>query len=290
MKKNLLLALLCLCPALAFAQNPVPNPGFETWSGGQPTGWYVNNLQGGPPTGTQSNDARGGVSAFKGEVVNFFGAALAPSFFAGSLSNQFFPVTQKYARLSGYYKFSPAGPDTFSLGVSIYDANTNAFGGGGIKISAAASAYTRFEIILQYDSGSFTPAFASIVGSIGGANNNPATIGSFVLLDDLELSGIVTGVVENATANQPVTITLHQNYPNPFNPSTTFSFSLPEASHAELAIFNALGQEVARLVDQHLPAGDHRRQWEAAALPAGLYVYRLQAAGHQLTKKLLLVK
>ena len=182
MKKILRLALLCLCPALAFAQNPIPNPGFETWSSGQPTGWYVNNLPGGAPTGTQSSDARGGASAFKAEVVNFFGAALAPAFFAGSLSNQFFPITQKYARLSGYYKFSPAGPDTFSLGVSIYDANTHAFGDGEIKISSPASSYTRFEIVIQYDGGSFTPAFASIVGSIGGANNNPAALGTFILL------------------------------------------------------------------------------------------------------------
>lgn len=290
MKKILLLALLCLCPVLAFAQNPIPNSGFETWSGGQPAGWYVNNLQGGPPTGTQSNDAHGGTSAFKAEVVNFFGAALAPAFFAGSLSNQFFPITQKYARLSGYYKFSKAGADTFLLGVSIYDANTQAFGGGELKISTPASSYTRFEIVIQYDSGSFTPAFASISGSIGGANNNPATIGTFVLLDDLELSGVATGVAENASANPPASITLHQNYPNPFNPSTTFSFSLPQASHVELTIFNMQGQEVARLVDQRLPSGDHRRQWEAAALPAGLYVYRLQVAGQQLTKKLLLVK
>lgn len=290
MKKVLRFALLGLCPALAFAQNPVPNPGFETWSGGQPSGWYVNNLQGGPPTGTQSSDARSGASAFKGEVVNFFGAALAPAFFAGSLTNQLFPITQRYARLSGYYKFSPAGSDTFLLGVAIYDANTQAFGGGELKISSSASSYTRFEIVIQYDSGAFTPAFASISGSIGGANNNPATIGTFVLLDDLELSGLATGVAENTFANQPATITLRQNYPNPFNPTTTFSFSLPEASHAELTIFNALGQEVARLVDERLPAGDHRRQWEAGSLPAGLYVYRLQIAGYQFTKKLLLVK
>lgn len=290
MRRILLRALLCLCPALTFAQNPVPNPGFETWSSGQPTGWYVNNLPGGSPTGTQSNDARSGASAFKGEVVNFFGAALAPALFAGSVSNQFFPITQKYARLSGYYKFSPAGPDTFSLGVSIYDANSNAFGGGKLKISSPASSYTRFEIVIQYDSGTFTPAFASIAGSIGGANNNPATIGTFVLLDDLELSGLATGVAENTSVNPPATITLHQNYPNPFNPSTTFSFSLPEASHAALTIFNALGQEVARLVDQRLPAGNHRRKWDARTLPAGLYVYRLQVAGHQLTQKLLLVK
>ena len=104
------------------------------------------------------------------------------------------------------------------------------------------------------------------------------------------MSGLATGVAENVSANQPATITLRQNYPNPFNPSTTFSFSLPEASHAELAIFNTLGQEVARLVDQRFPAGDHRRQWEAGALPAGLYVYRLQAGERVLTKKLLLLK
>ena len=33
-------------------------------------------------------------------------------------------------------------------------------------------------------------------------------------------------------------------YPNPFNPCTTLSFTLPEAGHVSVQVFNALGQNV----------------------------------------------
>ena len=39
---NILLAILCLTMT-AVAQNPIPNPGFENWTEGQPDGWLTYN-------------------------------------------------------------------------------------------------------------------------------------------------------------------------------------------------------------------------------------------------------
>jgi hypothetical protein len=83
---------------------------------------------------------------------------------------------------------------------------------------------------------------------------------------------------------------LEQNYPNPFNPSTTIHFDLPVASHVTLKIFNALGQEVAFLVDEARSAGTHSVQWNATSFPSGVYYSRLQANGFVDTKKMLLIK
>src|SRR5207247_9147664 len=46
----------------------------------------------------------------------------------------------------------------------------------------------------------------------------------------------------------PSTYQLKQNFPNPFNPATTIQFDLPNEGYVTLKIYNALGQEVASLI------------------------------------------
>lgn len=83
---------------------------------------------------------------------------------------------------------------------------------------------------------------------------------------------------------------LEQNYPNPFNPSTTIKFSLPENSFVSLKVFNSLGQEVGALIDQQIPEGNHRVEFNAGDLPSGMYFYSLSTNDFKETKKMMLVK
>ncbi len=88
----------------------------------------------------------------------------------------------------------------------------------------------------------------------------------------------------------PEQFTLFQNYPNPFNPSTTIRYSIPERIHVVINVYNTLGQEVARLVDEELEAGYHELIFDAAHLPSGMYIYRLQAGDYINNKKLIFLK
>jgi hypothetical protein len=88
----------------------------------------------------------------------------------------------------------------------------------------------------------------------------------------------------------PEKLELYQNYPNPFNPETSIAFALPSQGQVRLEIFDLLGRRVAELIDGTLPAGVHRRQWDAAQLASGIYFYRLQTGGHQISKKMILMK
>ncbi|MEQ9310763.1 MAG: T9SS type A sorting domain-containing protein [Balneolaceae bacterium] len=95
---------------------------------------------------------------------------------------------------------------------------------------------------------------------------------------------------EDEITNIPQQFVLKQNYPNPFNPSTNIQFSLPEASVVSLTIFNALGQEVDKLIDSNLNAGTHSITWDASNSPSGIYFYRLQADNFAQINKMLLIK
>jgi hypothetical protein len=96
--------------------------------------------------------------------------------------------------------------------------------------------------------------------------------------------------VEEARGEQPGTFSLGQNYPNPFNPTTTILFTIPYSGFVSLKVFDILGREVAILVDEERYAGTHRVQWNAGALPTGVYFSRLTTAVDVHTKKILFLR
>ena len=102
-------------------------------------------------------------------------------------------------------------------------------------------------------------------------------------------------------ASGPTAFELRGNIPNPFNPTTAITFALPEASHVNLTVYNALGQEVITLVQGALDAGYHHVTWDGRtatghAAASGVYLYRMTAVGGNgqapftQTRRMLLVK
>lgn len=83
---------------------------------------------------------------------------------------------------------------------------------------------------------------------------------------------------------------LLQNYPNPFNPSTNITFSIGVKSFVSLKIFDQIGNEVATIINNELPAGSHTRQWYPDNIASGVYFYRIQAGEFTSTKKLVLIR
>jgi len=101
-------------------------------------------------------------------------------------------------------------------------------------------------------------------------------------------NGTGTGVEDELEV--PAAFMLAQNYPNPFNPSTTIRYALPQRSSVSLAVYNAIGQEVALLVRGEQEAGIHEVKFNASNLPTGVYFYRLTAGSFIQTRRLLLLK
>jgi len=88
----------------------------------------------------------------------------------------------------------------------------------------------------------------------------------------------------------PTEFTLKQNYPNPFNPSTTIDFAVPQASHVLVEVYNLLGQRVATLVNETMPAGFYSRRFAADGLTSSLYFYRMTAGEFSYLRKMTILK
>jgi photosystem II stability/assembly factor-like uncharacterized protein len=83
---------------------------------------------------------------------------------------------------------------------------------------------------------------------------------------------------------------LSQNYPNPFNPTTTISYSLPSSSNVKLNVYNTLGQSIKTLESGYKTAGNYSVNFNASALPSGIYFYKLEAGSFSQIKKMILIK
>ncbi len=93
--------------------------------------------------------------------------------------------------------------------------------------------------------------------------------------DDIELLAVETTAL-------PTEFTIHDNYPNPFNPSTTIRYEIPEASRVSLVVYDIMGREVQRLVDDVVEPGYYAAVWEGRnssgnPVSSGIYVYRFTA-------------
>jgi hypothetical protein len=84
--------------------------------------------------------------------------------------------------------------------------------------------------------------------------------------------------------------TLEQNYPNPLNPTTTLAFDVPNSSFVILKVFDLLGREVTRLVNEELKPGRRELRFDASRFPTGIYLARLQAGGFAKTRTLMLLR
>ncbi|MGB5530339.1 MAG: T9SS type A sorting domain-containing protein, partial [Ignavibacteriaceae bacterium] len=106
--------------------------------------------------------------------------------------------------------------------------------------------------------------------------------------------GGLVSVEDDKAETIPTGYYLYQNFPNPFNPITTFKYQIPELSFVTIKVFDALGNEIATLVNEEKPAGSYKVEWDISAfgeeMASGVYFYKLQAGAFVETKKMVLVK
>jgi agmatine deiminase len=84
-------------------------------------------------------------------------------------------------------------------------------------------------------------------------------------------------------------------YPNPFREETRFQFELKYPERVDLTVYDVRGRVVRRLITGERGAGVHEIRWDGAdeqgrPLPAGVYYFRLRAAGIVYSRPVVLVR
>ena len=108
-------------------------------------------------------------------------------------------------------------------------------------------------------------------------------------------SDIPTAIESSSMPGAPRSFHLEQNYPNPFNQATHIGFTLKQPAAVSLQVFNTHGQLVATLVEGTRPAGTYQTVWDGRdaqgqVVSSGAYIVRLDAAGQQATRKMILIQ
>jgi len=95
--------------------------------------------------------------------------------------------------------------------------------------------------------------------------------------------------VENNTAI-PGNFNLFQNYPNPFNPSSTIRFEIPKTSFVKISIYDILGNEIEKLVNEEKNSGQHEIIFDAKELASGIYYYTIRTGEFTQSRKMVLLR
>jgi hypothetical protein len=123
--------------------------------------------------------------------------------------------------------------------------------------------------------------FETIYGSLSGAS--APIIAMKALLDSL-----FDGAFSRPT---PSIFSLEQNYPNPFNSETIIEYSIPQNQDVTIIIYNLLGQEVSRPVNnQFLEAGEYQIHLDGSILATGIYFYRIKTDQGDIVRKMTVIK
>jgi len=113
---------------------------------------------------------------------------------------------------------------------------------------------------------------------------------TMVLTADTQVEAVFTIDTSTEEVDAPFATALAQNFPNPFNPSTVIGFQVGTQDLASLRVYDIMGREVAVLVNEVMPAGEHFVTFDASNLASGVYIYRLSVGTEVFTKRMTLIK
>lgn len=111
-----------------------------------------------------------------------------------------------------------------------------------------------------------------VVTNEGGCESEPS--------DEIYFSMVST---VNNSVDQELSV-----YPNPFRNQLTISFGLKQSAQVRISLLNLLGQEVKILKDGAMQTGNHSFAISAAGLKPGVYMLKLEGAGHTQVRKVVL--
>jgi hypothetical protein len=123
------------------------------------------------------------------------------------------------------------------------------------------------------------------------ANNwGNAIMRTFTVID----GQIIVGITEDGR-KIPLRFSLSKPVPNPFAKQVAITYGIPHPTRVSLKIYNALGQTVKTLVDEHSKPGIFTSYWDGCddlgrKMSAGIYFYQISTSEYENTRKMVFVR
>jgi len=158
--------------------------------------------------------------------------------------------------------------------------------------------YETGEVYLNYDEG--IPAGGGFVQVAYAPQNREARAISGsggIFTDVLPRNAVrIYRIPKNGGSLDENKFLLQPNYPNPFNKTTTINYSILQADNVTLIIYDMLGREIKKLVDEYQTAGAKSVEWDGMdsngkKVPSGTYFCQIRGEnGEASSKKMIFLK
>jgi hypothetical protein len=274
--KKLTTLLLTAMSSIMLAQ--IPNPSFETWSSGDPTGWFTaNDIL--PGYIIQSSNAYAGTSAVK--IICQYNAG--GFLWTGTEGDIYFVNAGNPGALNGWYILNSVGGDYLEITAGT-KAGSSSNGAGTNKLSNSTAVYKQFSVCMNYTSGTADSATIEIQIANSAGTTNAST---YAIVDDLSFGTCTPMGVEDINSN----VTLEAAYPNPASTTCNIIFSIPSSANVNVSIYDLSGRKIlSALENTVLSDGRYKVPVDVTKLANGVYAYTITVDGVPYTQKLVVAK
>lgn len=275
---------------------PFPNGEFESWNNfasEEPQNWFTSNLFTvfvGNTGVTKSTDSYEGTYAARLESVTSAWddtlCFMTNGYFTGDGMGGGMSVSQTPDKLTGYYKYSPVGPDTAFAAVTLF--HYDPAGDSSVMLEevflplTATQDYTFFELAVPWDTLP-VPDTVNIAFASGNfiEDSTYFGLGSLLLVDALNITyKPPVGLYTRALDDQPLLT------PNPASGSVRLNFREDYTRPVRIVIMDISGKE--RFSRSILPLKDHGADILLPMLERGMYIYSIECGDRNHRGKLIM--
>jgi hypothetical protein len=283
MKRVLQLIVFALAIQITMSAQVIPNGSFEEWESNSfgildPVDWIAPLNLLGIESVSRVEGYNGGYAA-KLNALEVPGSGVATPI----LSCFEFPVTEKYATLTGKLKCNLEGNDTLFIVANFYviDGEDEIDVGVGFGIfTQNYTEFTNFDINILYFE-EMVPEYGLILITAGQLEEEEATLGTSIVIDELDLAGSAS-----VSEISPVFGAIGNVYPNPASGQINIPFELKEPENISITITDLTGRIVYQKMNTYFAQGVNEVNVDISNLSPGTYFYSvIPSDGRSIIKK-----
>ena len=246
-------------------KSQIPNPGFETTSGGIPTLWNTGPIY-------SYYTIKDTVVAKTGNHAALLYGYAPPE--SGAIVKDFsnYSVSSPIG-LTGWYKFYPQSEDSLLFDIEVWKQGSYSSRGKNNKLGSAittsTSVYTQFNIPITY---TLPPTYCDSAwiniypsGNIFMWGYNWPHPNTIVMVDDLQWVYLTTDISINKTFN------VEKIYPNPSKTIVNIIYTVPFQTKINIRIIDISGSIIETVINDEQSIGRYKAEVDVSKISDGVY-------------------